>query len=200
MDWEDYEQEKQEELEAMAHDDAQIKDNLISESVKKLGSFFDISKDMLGEILANISKDVAMTMRRELMSSMRSLVEKECGKLIKEMAKDELKNIFLDVISSQVVIAEVGWKEKRLEIKEIIFNEYQEKLKSFYGKDEVNKLAQRAVRELLEKDLQSMSKDAIEQFKKDLSDEVNKNAMQNITKAIAGAISSDSKLLAILKA
>ena len=155
---------------------------------------------MLGEILANISKDVAMTMRRELMSSMRSLVEKECGKLIKEMAKGELKNIFLDVISSQVVISGGGWEEKRMSIKQIIFNEYQEKLKNFYNKGEVNTLAQTAVRDLLAKDIESMSKEAINQFKKDLSDEVNKTAMQNITKAIAGAISSDSKLLAILKA
>lgn len=200
MDWEYEEEQKELEAQEQASADAQLKDNLISESIKKLGSFFDVSNDMLKEILANIGIDIARTMRGEIMAAMRKLVEIECGKLIKEMAKVELKSIFLDVISSQVVVAEVGWKEKRLEIKEIIFKEYQEKLNSFYNKEQVNALAQVAVKDLLSKDIEAMSKDAINQFKKDLSDEVNKTAMQNITKAIAGAISSDSKLLAILKA
>lgn len=170
-----------------------------NEALKKLCELVNLTPEIANPILSKVADEASRRLEDHLMKQLKVLIEKACGDQIKVMAKAHMEKTFLEVISSSIVIANSGWREKKVQIKDVIKEELDSKIKSMYGKDEVSRIATKAVEDLLRKDIDNIAKQSVQDFKNDISDQINKEAMQNITKAIAGAIGSDNKLLAILK-
>lgn len=167
----------------------------------ELTKLINITPELLQPILAQLSDSLLKRLEGQILTSLKLVVEKECGTKIKELSQELMTKTFAEVIESQVVIAKTNsWDSKKTTIKDAIRSELDDKLKSFYSQDSAKQLVQEAVQKMLKKDLDKIATEAVNEFKQDVCQQINKQAMQEITKAIAGVISSDNKLLAVLKA
>lgn len=167
----------------------------------ELTKLINITPELLQPILAQLSDSLLKRLEERLFTSLKLVVEKECGTRIQELSKELMTKTFTEVVESQVVIAKTNsWDSKKTTIKDAIRSELDDKLKSFYSQDSAKQLVQEAVQKMLKKDLDKIATEAVSEFKQDVCQQINKQAMQEITKAIAGVISSDNKLLAVLKA
>lgn len=186
-------------------DDDRGEDDLTSSISEGLsGVFVSLQKGILrDEVLEQISQDLAKRIVSECSSSIQASFTESvrcavAGQL-KDKAADFCDQAFKEVLADKIVnLKENSWSQKRIAIGDMVKAEFEKILDTLKTEKGVKKLVEEAVKSFMAKEIDEMVKASIVDLKREVSEELTKETMKGVIRAVCTQVGADKKLLALL--
>lgn len=156
--------------------------------------------EAINKALEIAAASIVTDLKSSIISALKNIIRDKCGEQIKELAQQEMPRLLAEVMNEKIVVTGNSWDQKQQEVREIVKQQMDKALGELGHSSTREKLIKETVSTFISKELEQRAQEAVKEFKTDLLRDMSKEAMKTVTAAIAKAIGSDNRLVALLSA